>query len=141
LIGRGGRSLLQRGLAAAGAENPAACADALFDRFIDHYRAHIADQSRPFPGAIGALKILKAANAKLVVCTNKRTDLSRSLLAELDMAGLFDAVVGADAVSAIKPDAAHLMRPWPQWAEIWRAPSWSATRPPTPVPRGPPGRL
>ena len=109
LIGRGARWLLQRGLAAAGAQNPGTRADALFDRFIDHYRAHIADESRPFPGAIAALEILKAAGAKLVVCTNKRTDLSRSLLAELDMAGLFDAVVGADAVSAIKPDAAHLI--------------------------------
>ncbi len=109
LIGRGARWLLQRGLAAAGAQNPAARADALFDRFIDHYCAHIADESRPFPGVIGALEILKAAGAKLVVCTNKRTDLSRSLLAELDMAGLFDGVVGADAVSAIKPDAAHLI--------------------------------
>ena len=108
-IGRGARWLLQRGLAAAGAQNPAARADALFNRFIDHYRAHIADESRPFPGVIGALEILKAAGAKLVVCTNKRTDLSRSLLAELDMAGLFDGVVFADAVSAIKPDAAHLI--------------------------------
>jgi phosphoglycolate phosphatase len=109
LIGHGARALLQRGLAAAGAQNPTARAEALFGRFIDHYGAHIADESQPFPGAIVALEILKAAGAKLVVCTNKRTDLSRSLLAELDMAGLFDAVVGADVVSAIKPNAAHLI--------------------------------
>jgi phosphoglycolate phosphatase len=108
-IGRGARWLLRRGLAAAGAPDPDARADALFDRFIDHYHAHIADQSRPFPGVIGALEILKAAGAKRVVCTNKRTDLSRSLLAKLGMAELFDGVVGADAVSAIKPDAAHLI--------------------------------
>jgi phosphoglycolate phosphatase len=77
--------------------------------FISHYSAHIADESRPFPGVIDALKLLKAAGAKLVVCTNKPTDLSRDLLTKLDMAGLFDGVVGVDAVSAIKPDPAHLI--------------------------------
>lgn len=109
LISRGARRVLQYGLAAAGAQDPAARADALFDRFLAHYCAHIADESRPFPGVVGALKVLKAAGAKLVVCTNKPTDLSRSLLVELDMAGLIDDVVGVDAVSAIKPDAAHLI--------------------------------
>ncbi len=58
---------------------------------------------------IDALKTLKAAGAKLVVCTNKPTDLSRDLLTKLDIAGLFDGVVGVDAVSAIKPDSAHLI--------------------------------
>jgi len=108
-ISRGARWLLQWGLAAAGAQDPAARAAALFGRFISHYSAHIADESRPFPGVIDALKLLKAAGAKLVVCTNKPTDLSRDLLTKLDMAGLFDGVVGVDAVSAIKPDPAHLI--------------------------------
>ena len=109
LIGHGARRLLQRGLSVAGAQDPVVRADALFDRFIDHYRAHIADESRPFPGVIEALEVLKSSGAKLVVCTNKRTDLSLSLLAALDMAKLFDGIVGADVVSAIKPDAAHLI--------------------------------
>ena len=108
-ISRGARWLLQRGLEIAGAQEPAARAAALFDRFIDYYGAHIADESLPFPGVIDALKTLKAAGAKLVVCTNKRTDLSRSLLAKLGMAELFEDVVGLDAVTAAKPDAAHLI--------------------------------
>jgi phosphoglycolate phosphatase len=109
LISRGARWVLQCGLAAAGAPDPAAGASALFGRFLAHYSAHVADESRPFPGAVGALKALKAAGAKLVVCTNKPTDLARSLLAELGMARLIDDVVGVDAVSAAKPDAAHLI--------------------------------
>ena len=108
-IGRGARWLLQRGLAAAGAPEPAARAGALFDTFLDHYRAHIADESRPFPGIIEALQVLRTAGARLVVCTNKLTDLSVCLLDALDMTSLFDGVVGADAVTAIKPDAAHLI--------------------------------
>ncbi len=108
-ISRGARWLLQWGLAEAGAEDPSARAAALFGRFISHYGAHVADESRPFPGVIDALKTLKAAGAKLVICTNKPTDLSRSLLTKLDMVGLFDGVVGMDAVSAMKPDPAHLI--------------------------------
>ena len=45
----------------------------------------------------------------MVVCTNKPTDLSCSLLTKLGMAELFDGVVGIDAVTAAKPDAAHLI--------------------------------
>ncbi|WP_205930520.1 HAD-IA family hydrolase [Rhizobium leguminosarum] len=75
---------------------------------LSYYSAHIADKSLPFPGVIDALRILKAAGTKLVVCTSKPTDLSRSLLTKLDMMGLFDGVVGIDAVTAAKPNAAHL---------------------------------
>lgn len=109
LISRGARALLQRGLELAGDPEPAARTAALYGRFVSYYSAHIADESLPFPGVIEALKILKAAGAKRVVCTNKPTELSRSLLAKLGMSELFDGVVGIDAVTAPKPDAAHLI--------------------------------
>lgn len=108
-ISRGARWLLQRGLEMAGEQDPVPRTAALFSRFIGQYSAHIADESLPFPGAIHALKTLKAAGAKLVVCTNKPTDLARSLLNKLDMAGLFDGIVGIDAVTQAKPDPAHLI--------------------------------
>lgn len=69
-ISRGARWLLQWGLEIAGEQEPAARTAALFGRFISYYSAHIADESLPFPGVIDALRILKAAGAKLVVCTN-----------------------------------------------------------------------
>ncbi|MGZ6015972.1 MAG: HAD-IA family hydrolase, partial [Phenylobacterium sp.] len=72
------------------------------------YTAHIADESRPFPGCVEALESLKADGARLAVCTNKLTGLSRSLLDALDMSRLFDAVIGADAAPGIKPDPRHL---------------------------------
>jgi phosphoglycolate phosphatase len=109
LIARGARWVLQCGLAAAGAPDPAAGADALFDCFLAQYGAHLADESRPFPGVAGALGTLKSAGATLVVCTNKPTELSRRLLSALALAPHIDDVVGADAVSAMKPDAAHLI--------------------------------
>lgn len=108
-ISRGARWLLQWALEIAGEQEANARTAALFGRFISHYSAHIADETLPFPGVIDALKVLKAAGAKLVVCTNKPTDLSLSLLTKLDMEGLFDCVVGIDAVTAAKPNAAHLI--------------------------------
>jgi phosphoglycolate phosphatase len=107
-IGKGARWLVQRGFQAAGAALDDAKADELFDRFIAHYRAHIADESQPYPGIVDALDTLKSAGVRLAVCTNKRTDLSNALLSALDLSRWFDAVIGADATPAIKPDGRHL---------------------------------
>lgn len=107
-IGRGARWMLERGFEAAGAALPQARVQELFDRFIEDYGAHIADESLPFPGLIAALGELKAAGAKLVVCTNKRTGLSVQLLEALNMDHWFEAVIGADLAPAIKPDPRHL---------------------------------
>jgi phosphoglycolate phosphatase len=108
-IGRGARWLIERGFQAAGAPLDPQQTPGLFDRFIAHYLAHIADESRPFPGVEAALDRLKAAGAKLCVCTNKRTDLSVALLETVGLADRFDAIVGADAAPAIKPDPRHLI--------------------------------
>lgn len=109
LISRGARWLLQWGLTKAGVPDPLARSGELFNGFITHYSAHLADESRVFPGVIDAMEALRAAGAKLVVCTNKPTGLARRLLAELEIAHYFDDVVGLDAVSAAKPNAAHLI--------------------------------
>ena len=81
---------------------------ALFDRFIAIYRGRIARESRPFEGVLEALDVLDAAGAKLVVCTNKLTDLSLALLDALEMTSRFAAVIGADSAPAPKPDPRHL---------------------------------
>jgi len=107
-IGRGARWLIERGFSAAGAPLPAERVPALFDRFIARYLAHIADESLPFPGVEAALDGLKDAGARLCVCTNKRTDLSIALLDAVGLSSRFDAVIGADAAPAIKPDPRHL---------------------------------
>jgi phosphoglycolate phosphatase len=108
LIGHGARRLLERGFQAAGEPLPADRMPALFDRFIAHYRAHIADECRPFPGVVAALEALRADGASLAVCTNKPTALSRTLLDALDLNRLFAAVVGPDSAPAAKPDPRHL---------------------------------
>jgi phosphoglycolate phosphatase len=107
-IGRGAKWMIERGFQAAGAALEEARAPELFDRFIGYYLDHIADESRPFPGVEAALDRLRAEGAKLAVCTNKRTDLSLALLDALDLTSRFDAVIGADATPACKPDPRHL---------------------------------
>lgn len=108
-IGRGAKWMIQRGFEAAGAPLDPAQLPALFDRFLDYYLAHIADQSRPFPGVEDALERLRGAGARLAVCTNKLTDLSVRLLDAVQLSPFFDAVVGADAAQAQKPDPRHLV--------------------------------
>jgi phosphoglycolate phosphatase len=107
-IGRGARWMIERGYQEAGVMLEAGRMQPLFDRFIARYNDHIADESRPFPGVVEALESLRAGGARLAVCTNKLTGLSVNLLEALDLARLYDAVVGADAAPAAKPDPRHL---------------------------------
>ncbi|MEM9706211.1 MAG: HAD hydrolase-like protein, partial [Pseudomonadota bacterium] len=74
--------------------------------FVSHYRAHIADHSRPFPGAVETLIDMQNAGAVCVICTNKREALAVALLEALDLTDCFSAIVGGDNASAAKPDPA-----------------------------------
>ncbi len=55
MVGGGARLMIERGLEAEGRTLPAAEVDRLCRDFIEHYAAHIADRSRPFPGVETAL--------------------------------------------------------------------------------------
>ena len=107
LVGRGARSLLEKGFAAAGEVLAPDEVGGLVARFIEVYRGRIASESTIFPNLEAALDDLALAGARLVVCTNKRTDLSVALLDALGMTARFAAVVGADAAPAAKPDPRH----------------------------------
>ena len=108
LIGSGARALLEHGFVAAGASWEEASQQTLFDAFIADYVEHIADESHPFEGVVETLEQLAERGARLVVATNKRTDLSELLLGKLDLTRHFAAIVGPDKVSARKPSGAHL---------------------------------
>jgi phosphoglycolate phosphatase len=108
MVGRGARALLERGFAAAGVPLGADRAPTLVERFIAIYLDRIADDSAPFPGVVEVLTELKAAGARLVVCTNKLTNLSVALLDAVGLTPFFDAVIGADLAPAAKPDGRHV---------------------------------
>ena len=108
LVGHGARPLLRHGFAEAGAVWDEAAEPELFDRFIDDYVAHIADDSRAFEGVVETLDHLAARGALLCVATNKRTDLAEALIGALDLTRHFAVIAGPDRVSARKPDGAHV---------------------------------
>ncbi|WP_076071171.1 phosphoglycolate phosphatase [Sphingomonas montana] len=114
MVGHGARALLRQGLQATGA-----CDEALIDRgfpiFLDHYTAHIADHSQPYPGVVAALDQLEARGVRTAICTNKLESLAVRLVDALGWHGRFAAIVGSDTLPVRKPD------PAPLFASIARA--------------------
>lgn len=109
MVGHGARHMIEQGYAATGLALSPDLSPVLFERFIAHYSAHIADTSHPYDGCIETLKALKKAGATLVVATNKRTDLAELVIEKLGMTHFFAAIIGADAAPAPKPDARHIL--------------------------------
>jgi phosphoglycolate phosphatase len=108
LVGHGAVALLKDGFREAGADWDEAEQPALLAAFLEDYLEHICDHSHVYPGVEDALDRLAARGAVLCVATNKPTHLSLALFERLGLTGRFAAICGADAVSARKPDAAHI---------------------------------
>src|SRR3954451_1292068 len=108
MIGAGARKLIERGLELDGRHVGLDDITRLTNDFIDHYAAHIADESRPFEGLEDALDRLAAHGYRFAVCTNKLEWLSRLLLDELGLSARFSAICGADTFGVSKPDPAIL---------------------------------
>src|SRR3954469_25473792 len=108
LIGAGARKLIERGLELDGRQAGQADITRLTSDFIDHYAAHIADESRAFEGLEGALDDLAALGYRFAVCTNKLEWLSKLLLDQLGLSSRFSAICGADTFGVSKPDPAIL---------------------------------
>lgn len=109
MIGGGARMLIQRALAR---DDITVSDNELADmnrQFLSHYAAHIADESRPFPGLLPALDRLAGAGAQLCVCTNKLEHLARQLLDALDLSSRFVVITGADTYAKSKPDPLPLL--------------------------------
>src|SRR3954453_24233051 len=110
MIGAGARKLIERGLELDGRQAGVADITRLTNEFIDHYAAHIADESRPFEGLEDALDDLSARGYRFAVCTNKLEWLSKLLLDELGLSSRFSAICGADTFGISKPDPAILQQ-------------------------------
>ncbi len=114
MIGGGARGMIERALIAEGRDNSKPEfkpeLDRMFGAFIEHYAAHIADRSRPFPKLEAVLDRLAADNYRLAVCTNKLEWLSVRLLDTLDLGKRFAAICGQDTFGMQKPDPEVLRR-------------------------------
>jgi phosphoglycolate phosphatase len=104
MIGGGARRMIERALIAEGRNVPGGELDRMFRIFTDHYSAHIADRSRPFPHLESVLQRLAGEGCRLAVCTNKVEWLSRRLLDTLNLSRYFAAICGQDTFGIQKPD-------------------------------------
>lgn len=104
MIGGGAKAMIERALATEGRASSKAELDRLFAAFIEHYAAHIADHSRPFPQLEATLEHLADEGHRLAVCTNKLEWLSVRLLDMLQLTRHFAAVCGQDTFGVQKPD-------------------------------------
>jgi len=107
-ISFGARRMIIEALWASDTERSDAEVDELLEAFLAHYSANIAVSSRPFDEAVAVLDRLRAAGARLAICTNKREALSRQLLGELAILDRFDAIAGRDTFAVYKPHPDHL---------------------------------
>lgn len=97
MIGGGARRMLQLTLEATGGCTEDEL-DRLFAVLLAYYDAHIAVETRPFPGAMTAIDALSAQGVKLAIVTNKFEHFAQKLLVTLGLRDRFDAVIGGDTM-------------------------------------------
>src|ERR1700744_5697256 len=110
MIDGGARGMIEKALKAEGRDGAKPELDRMFGAFIDHYPAHIADRSRPFPALETTLARLAGEGHRLAVCTNKLEWLSVRLLETLQLTRYFPVICGQDTFGIQKPDPEVLRR-------------------------------
>lgn len=105
MVGFGARSLIEQAMAATGTPVAPSELPKLVDIFLTHYRAHIADESAPFPGVVETLERLTAEGRRLGVLTNKPQEMADRLLEALKLERFFPVIYGAGRMNYVKPDA------------------------------------
>jgi phosphoglycolate phosphatase len=109
MLGAGGRALIERGFAAAGRQLAPLKLEALFGDFLAHYNAHIADQTRLYPGVETALRAFARAGWVQAICTNKMEGSAKLLMEKLGVANRFAFICGQDTFGVGKPDPKPLL--------------------------------
>lgn len=108
-VGRGVEALVTRALAHGGGAATAVSATQALDVFRQHYRACNGVRSRVYPGVVAGLQRWRKAVRRLAVVTNKTAEFTLPLLARMDLAQFFDAVVSGDTCARKKPDPEPLL--------------------------------
>jgi phosphoglycolate phosphatase len=105
MVGDGVAALVAKAFAArGGAPDAMAVGD-----FIADYEAHVAEDSRTYPGVEDTLARLVEQGWGLAVCTNKPERAARTLLEAVGLGDVLSAVGGGDSFPFRKPDPAHVL--------------------------------
>jgi len=110
MMGDGLNEFFWRALVAKRLNLPALEADAARKRFIDVYGQSPARLSEVYPGVRELLQELRDRGVLTAVCTNKIERIALDILEQLELRGLFDAVVGARDDRPMKPDPRPLIQ-------------------------------
>ncbi len=102
LIGLGSLYLVQHCLAPAGQLLQGGALEDAHACYLQHYNAHLLDQTRLHDGALAMLERYRTRH--LAVVTNKLEAESRRILAGLGVLERFAIVVGGDTLARKKPD-------------------------------------
>jgi phosphoglycolate phosphatase len=103
MVGHGIEKLVERAFRAHGVVLSAGQLAERYERMMDIYGRHLTARTTLLPGALEALEDAKARGLGTAVVTNKPEGFSRTILAELGLAGFVDVVVGGDSGFARKP--------------------------------------
>lgn len=109
LVGQGAKIMIRRAFDLREQPLPEAEVEPLFERFIEHYAAHMPGQSKPFAGLEACLDRLENAGMRLAVCTNKSAQLAVPLLQKLGFADRLVVITGGDTFAFRKPDGRHVL--------------------------------
>lgn len=105
-VSQGGLVLTRIGFAAHVDEDRI---EPLRQRFLQHYRAIVADNSRLFPGYEEVLRELERRDIPWGIVTNKPEWLTHPLLEQLDLAERTAVVIGGDTLPVRKPHPQPLL--------------------------------
>ena len=100
-VGNGAPTLIRRALG-PGASVELAEQSLLF--FYEHYKEHMLDNTRLYPGVQEALDELLDAGKRMAVLTNKPVRFSRLLIERLGLGGHFSRTYGGNSFEKKKPD-------------------------------------
>lgn len=100
LVSQGGLVLTRLGFGGKVAEREI---EPLRQRFLQHYHANVADESKLFDGYAEILDELEARSIPWGIVTNKPEWLTRPLLEQLDLAERSGVVIGGDTLAERKP--------------------------------------
>lgn len=101
-VGNGLKKLIERAVPAGTDEK---AQEAVLASFVEHYRVHERDTTRPYEGIEALLEALNARGIKCAVISNKIEPAVKALCAEY-FGGLVQAAVGDAPGRNVKPDPA-----------------------------------
>jgi len=102
-VGDGARMLVRRALGPGFSEEDV---DRALEHFSRHYRDHLLDNTRLYPGVKESLERLKAHGVRMAVLTNKPVSFAEGVLQGLGVSDYFFRVLGGDSMEEKKPDPA-----------------------------------